>query len=101
MVFLLGVTSNLAAWMDFQKSHHTAVNANPTVDPTINSSMALPPSSSYNQQEEERFGSDLTHMIHAFSVITIFAWITPSIFCLAMACLGMNGSNSPGCVTWI
>ena len=120
MVFLLGVTSNLAAWYEFQQSHHqhnnNDNNASPTVDPTTNTSTAVPPtlSSSYtNQQqqeeEEERFESDLTHMIRALSVITVFAWIMPTIFWLATTCLGVNGSGSGNTsssspirwVTWI
>jgi hypothetical protein len=78
-MFLLAVTSNLAAYHHYVGKHHperhhaTAANGTSTAG--------------YEETQEELFEYDMTLLFHAMTVVTTFAWGLPSVFWLICTCL--------------
>ncbi len=80
LVFTLAVTSNMLLYFDHWKqftTKHTPSTTN-TTDP------------SSTAEDFQAMEYDLTHLIHALSVVATFAFGLPTFFWLASICMGMT-----------
>ena len=74
LVFVLAMTSNMVAARHSHKHSNSA---------------------------ETVFEYDIVHLLRATSIVTTFAWLVPTMLCVACACLGLSGDNVPSWPMWM